>query len=1259
MRVFHRGHVKLGIGLLVLGLALVPLALVAQQFVTYYASRIYFGSTSGPAIRWGSSDPTGACVAGSLYLQKKNGLDDGNVWKCVKDPAGTSTGIWQSVSTGGNGEYLITDFGAVCDGARDNGAVLNAITALIAARADKTGTIVLPPTEGSHYCAYAGTWRLGPSTVPLLVDPGSAPGINPISITITPPRSATLSFAASSTTIDFTGTTLTSSDVGNEVWYGTADAAYTAFDARSVVPTPAYTCVIASVNAGAHTAVCTPPSTANQGTIASAGPTNTPVTMSTATTGSRTAYISNDHDFVVVDSNDLIADHIGKSVQLVMPALRAPLNLLNQTRNGVAQVDTGTQPCSNNGSSGQPAAVGNNRGTWAGGTTYATNDRVQHGGYQWISRTNSNVGNTPPTYPTLSTASWYFQDSFQCQNGGNLKLKQYAAHITAVSDTKHGKLSIDALVTGNSNWVGAFNEAGHTTETNSGAYNAHEWCHALAASVCYFSSSAHFNHTIDYDAFTTPYKVSSSADAVALSASVQIFPYFQPLDTSTVHISVRGAGAYSTTMRWLGPGSEPSGGEAYVAMMIARNKEFTLDGFTLYNGETCGGGSCYDEHGRVGMLFGGLPTGGTQTFGFIASQLQVSGFHQCLLLGATTGGEMSDSQFNELSVTYCDYGVRTGPGAYNTLDLKFHKFNGGFNKVAMQTNTGNVEVDSGSFSYNAIDFYGHGFGHFTVEGMRSEGPGRFFYGSEPGLVLRNNTISEPQGSRVTTGTVTCTPSDVRTLTVDVGADTGGPPTNTFYPLAFSADALTPEDIGKTLVIELTGGNLIGYVNHRATSTTGELVRQFGTAAVESGKTAYVYDTDKCALVFGSHQIEANDVGGAFMLPSGDTHNSYADLVKVYVDSVDSATTGTGHWLLVQGGPVVHAGSSDVNPVFFDNIVIELTAGYTTIIDNLLSTSLISLQPGTGQLELTNSQIAAFPILNSDALPARMEACCKAWHITTTDPSAFPAPGNNTAHSTGIQFPGAIVDSTNSYQDGAFRLQAANNVGLLFTGPQWPLQDLVGIWRNGFEAFTKRPVSPSTGSGHTYYDNHPTDPPQPQAPIGWVTSISSAALSNSRNLVVAGTFATSDTLTFAFKRDETIDFVWAAGSNYNPAERVAKFLVTSGHFSGDDVGRTVCFDNPGSGAGTRNVCGYITEIVDATHIKVKQAIGSLGIIHGTTDTTYTAHIGDDEPNTNYRITGYSCDAPEALGFTALTTSGFTVRSSNATSTATCRFFIVHY
>jgi hypothetical protein len=1269
-------------------------------------------------------------------------------------------------------DYFAKEYGVKCDGVTDDGVKLNALSSLIAALPDKAGRIILPPGT----CYFTGSWRLGPSTTPWGIASDASPGIPQLSITVTPPRAASIGFTHSSTTVTFTGTTLTSADVGNEIFYGTTDAAYFAYDARTVVPTPSYSCSIVSVNTSAHTAVCTPPTSAYQGTIASVGPVNTPVTMTSASTGIQSAFVTNDHDFTVTDSNDLVADHVGKTINIIFPALRAPLNLINQSRNSAPNTTTGTQPCAANGASGQAAAVGTNQGTWSVGTSYSTNARVQFNGVQYISRTNGNIGNTPPTYPTLSTASWYYQDSFLCQNGGNLKLKAVAAVITSVTDTKHGKFNLTGVNTSNSNWVGAFVETSHTTESNSGAYNAHEWCHALVNTACYFSSSLHLNHAIDYDAFTVAYAVSTGATPAALSDEVSILPYAIPLDTGVTHISVKGSGAYSTILKWGGLGSEP---ENAPAVLISRQKQFTFEDVGLYNSTVCG--SCYDTaaHNSIGFYFGGLPGSGTQTFGFMAQRLNISNFGTNILLGDNLGGEMSDSTFNGIGVSYGNWGVRMAPGSFNTLDVKFHDIAGGFNKIGVEDNDGNLIIQNGSFSYNGIDFHGNGFGPFTISGMRSEGPGRFYVGNEPQVSIRDSGTAEPQGARATTGTVNCAPNAARNITLDLGADTGALPVGTFYGLTFLADVLTRNDLGKSLRIVLTdGSSVVGYLHDRPTSTTGILVKQYGTPAVEAGKNATVYDADTCDLTWASGQAYKNDVGGAFMLPNADSHDGYASLAKVYIDSVTDATHGIGHWQLGQGGPVVvnfttpsavstalagagagnvdngaheyfvtfvsatdetapstaasrtvvdktvngkvsissvplgpagttsrklyrtiagatgaanmkllttladntttvytdntadsglgangsaYSRTIDVDPVFFDNIVIELLGGgYANTIDNFYSSSLIAVQGfGSGSVDITNSRFAATPIGGSaSALPVRY-LVDDSYRILDVSPYNIPAPGGTTGHSTGIQFTTTTSSLFTTGGDGAFRVNASNNAAQIYGGSFWPLPDVIGsISRGTFEILKLSPV-PGTGVnvGHNYFVDSPASPVVPFQRLSRVKSLGEANGVDGRNLRGTCLFATSDTCTFVWRRNESITTLSGGLTNYNQGTREGQMTVDSGHFTIADVGKTICAEVTSSDSGTRTACGYITSLTDATHIRVANAITStINIFSGIPYGPITAVVGENEPDGNY-LPFLSCSANETFNISSVTSTGFTITSSNASSTARCSILIV--
>jgi len=129
------------------------------------------------------------------------------------------------------------------------------------------------------------------------------------------------------------------------------------------------------------------------------------------------------------------------------------------------------------------------------------------------------------------------------------------------------------------------------------------------------------------------------------------------------HISITGTGPYSTLLEWTGLGGGASGTPA---LYISRNKEFTLHGLSLRNATI--GASSYDASGNVGIRFGGVASGGTQTFGFIASQIQVSNFDKCVHLGNNDGSAASDGTFDELQLNYCNDGLTTF-GSANTLDI--------------------------------------------------------------------------------------------------------------------------------------------------------------------------------------------------------------------------------------------------------------------------------------------------------------------------------------------------------------------------------------------------------------------------------------------------------------------------------------------------------------------------------------------------------------------------------------------------------------
>lgn len=109
----------------------------AQSFIIGYFTRIYFGSTTGPQIRWGSAAPTGACVPSTVYLQKVSGQDVGMVWYCP-----TST-YWKSAGVNRD-EWSVLDFGAVCDGVTDDTAAIQAAINAADQLSAKSGTVLWP-----------------------------------------------------------------------------------------------------------------------------------------------------------------------------------------------------------------------------------------------------------------------------------------------------------------------------------------------------------------------------------------------------------------------------------------------------------------------------------------------------------------------------------------------------------------------------------------------------------------------------------------------------------------------------------------------------------------------------------------------------------------------------------------------------------------------------------------------------------------------------------------------------------------------------------------------------------------------------------------------------------------------------------------------------------------------------------------------------------------------------------------------------------
>jgi hypothetical protein len=148
----------------------------------------------------------------------------------------------------------------------------------------------------------------------------------------------------------------------------------------------------------------------------------------------------------------------------------------------------------------------------------------------------------------------------------------------------------------------------------------------------------------------------------------------------------------------------------------------------------------------------------------------------------------------------------------------------------------------------------------------------------------------------------------------------------------------------------------------------------------------------------------------------------------------------------------------------------------------------------------------------------------------------------------------------------------------------------------------------------------------------------------KNMRVTGKFAASGTLNFTFKRTVTI----TTGGVQQPF-----MTATAGIFYPSDAGKLIRVIGGGSGgwADWFGICSvYLSATVIATFSRQANFFSGGG-------TTLT--IGEDEPDANYMVVGIVGDAatPESYSVSSLTTSGFTVKSSNAASTATITAMIV--
>lgn len=147
----------------------------------------------------------------------------------------------------------------------------------------------------------------------------------------------------------------------------------------------------------------------------------------------------------------------------------------------------------------------------------------------------------------------------------------------------------------------------------------------------------------------------------------------------------------------------------------------------------------------------------------------------------------------------------------------------------------------------------------------------------------------------------------------------------------------------------------------------------------------------------------------------------------------------------------------------------------------------------------------------------------------------------------------------------------------------------------------------------------------------------------QNLRVSGTFATSNSLAFTFKRNLTVT-----------CAATATITATAGTFLPTDVGKPVKIT---AGADTgADWFGYVIEYLTPTTVNVYPGIASPGSRYPQGAGKATV-VGADEPDAKYMVAGLCGNANETFWVDTLATTGFTLHSSNGASTATVVALIV--
>lgn len=1064
----------------------------------------------------------------------------------------------------------------------------------------------------------AQTLQVGPVTNPFQAGRNDPLNQESVGFAFNAPRSETVTFTASpSSAISFAPGVITSDDVGNYVFYGPLDATYQAVFGEDRVLQPTYGCEITAV-LSSTTATCVATPYEWQA--------STPLTT---TSGAKAVYITDDHNFTidntVFNSSGTAAldpAHVGKSMQFVVPMLPSYLTFADANRPGSHVVDerATAAPCTGD---------------------YAT-------------------------------------DNWQCPTDPNIKSKYFAATITAVIDPTHGKMQYTGLQNG-SNWESLFPDypvhgaqggVCGGPDPNCAALASHAWGHLVPGDQLLMGMNRHLDH------YVSPTWMSLSNQFQNKHTYLgNIFPYSVPADTQQRFITIKGYSPATSGLRFTGCPATGQYDIACAAIIFSKNKYFHWQDMYVQNVS----GSDTDDLQQWGAYFGGLPGGGTQALGFTVSRINIAGFGVCWQLGDSNGGEMSDSHFENVAADHCGIGFRTGPGSFNTLDLYFSNLLMSFNKIGFLNYEGNMFVESGSSSFNSIDFASEGFGPFTIANYRTEGPGLVFLGGEPGLTLRSINLAEPQGSRAITGDVTVTPSDTHTVTgVTFSNVSVGVPANTFYPMSFGAGDITEADIDKVMYIPTLGaggGAVVASVETIDSATTGT-VRVYKSAAIQTAGTVdpVVYDTNKCDLTFPSGQIVDGDVGAAIALPEASVPNFWSRNVRPIITSITSATTGKcGFYLGNHGaGPVIPTGGTTTDPhLFLYQAAVIRGGGLFQFEGNVLGNGMVQLDQagniGGTSMNFISNQLWAptqSPLTDFRNVPKRYILDV---NLANLDLADIPIPTFNLSSNVGLEFPMTLFDVTTNVSKESPVVTSHANAAMLYDGPiPWSLEEGTSARPYSLDYLASKLIRPQMtfdtllNPFSTFLNPATGGPTSPVQQLSWVKMLSEGGYSTSpvdgRNLRILCTFATSDTATCPFVRTESVDVTHDI-TNYNALTRTDTIVVASGHFTQADVGKRFQVDTCCGSGGTLPYWGYVVEIVDATHIKTRLVGGEVNFFPAGGPNTFSATVGENEPDAKWIPAIWGCKnmdlgATEQIELDSFSASQVVLKSSNVASTASC-------